>query len=67
MLVFIVIGLITAVITIGLGYWSYALGKCNKSNLVGSVIPVGNLVITVVYALLFVGRRQRFNKQKQTK
>ena len=67
MLVFIVIGLITAVITIGLGYWSYILGKRNKSNLVGSVIPVGNLVITVVYALLFVGGRQRFNKQKQTK
>ncbi|MGA3555391.1 hypothetical protein ACA614_03350 [Lactiplantibacillus plantarum] len=92
MLVFIVIGLITAVITIGLGYWSYALGKCNKSNLVGSVIPVGyfivrlvfvlvlgegvrelitslvgNLVITVIYVLLFVWGRQRFNKQKQTK
>ncbi|WP_122551164.1 hypothetical protein [Lactiplantibacillus plantarum] len=67
MLVFIVIGLITGVITIGLGYWSYALGKRNKLNLVGSVIPVGNLVIIVVYALLFVGGRQRFNKQKQTK
>ncbi|AUS72978.1 hypothetical protein C1T23_02291 [Lactiplantibacillus plantarum] len=25
------------------------------------------IVITVVYALLFVGGRQRFNKQKQTK
>ncbi|QYC98202.1 hypothetical protein HZF13_01655 [Lactiplantibacillus plantarum] len=92
MLVFIVIGLITAVITIGLGYWSYILGKCNKSNIVGSVIPagyfivrlvfvlvlgegvrelitslVGNLVITVVYVLLFVWGRQRFNRQKQTK
>ncbi|MCM2633228.1 hypothetical protein, partial [Lactiplantibacillus plantarum] len=64
----------------------------NKSNLVGSVIPVGyfivrlvfvlvlgegvrelitslvgNLVITVIYVLLFVWGRQRFNKQKQTK
>ncbi|ARK33251.1 hypothetical protein [Lactiplantibacillus plantarum] len=92
MLVFIVIGLITAVITIGLGYWSYTLGKRNKSNIVGSVIPagyfivrlvfvlvlgegvrelitslVGNLVITVIYVLLFVWGRQRFNKQKQTK
>ncbi|MDE4475079.1 hypothetical protein C1S38_04185 [Lactiplantibacillus plantarum] len=92
MLVFIVIGLITAVITIGLGYWGYILGKRNKSNIVGSVIPagyfivrlvfvlvlgegvrelitslVGNLVITVVYVLLFVWGRQRFNRQKQTK
>ncbi|WP_430490900.1 hypothetical protein [Lactiplantibacillus pentosus] len=92
MLVFIVIGLITAVITISLGYWSYALGKRNKSNLVGSVIPVGyfvarlvfvlvlgegiqelitslvgNLVITIIYVLLFVWGRQRFNKQQQTK
>ncbi|CDN27134.1 hypothetical protein [Lactiplantibacillus plantarum] len=92
MLVFILIGLITAVITIGLGYWSYILGKRNKSNIVGSVIPVGyfivrlvfvlvlgegvrelitslvgNLVITVIYVLLFVWGRQRFNKQKQTK
>ncbi|WP_328797495.1 hypothetical protein VSX70_01620 [Lactiplantibacillus plantarum] len=58
MLVFIVIGLITAVITIGLGYWSYILGKRNKSNL------VGNLVITVIYVLLFVWGRQRFNRQK---
>ena len=89
MLVFIVIGLITAVITIGLGYWSYILGNRNKSNIVGSVIPagyfivrlvfvlvlgegvrelitslVGNLVITVIYVLLFVWGRQRFNKQK---
>ena len=92
MLVFIVIGLITAVITIGLGYWSYILGNRNKSNIVGSVIPVGyfivrlvfvlvlgegvrelitslvgNLVITVIYVLLFVWGRQRFNKQKKTK
>ncbi|EIW15014.1 putative membrane protein [Lactiplantibacillus pentosus KCA1] len=92
MLVFILIGLITVVITIGLGYWSYALGKRSKSNLVGSIIPVGyfivrlafalvlgedvremitslvgNLVITVVYILLFVWGRQRCNKQKPTK
>ncbi|WP_436703496.1 hypothetical protein [Lactiplantibacillus plantarum] len=92
MLVFIVLGVITAVITLGLGYWSYILGKRNKSNIVGSVIPagyfivrlvfvlvvgegvrelitsvVGNLVITVVYVLLFVWGRQRFTRQKQTK
>ena len=52
MLVFIVIGLITAVITIGLGYWSYILGKRNKSNLVGSVIPVGYFIVRLAFALL---------------
>ena len=55
------VGLITAVITISLGYWSYALGKRNKRNL------VGNLVITIIYVLLFVWGRQRFNKQQQAK
>ncbi len=90
MLVFIVIGLITAVITIGLGYWSYILGKRNKSNLVGSVIPVGyfivrlvfvlvlgedvrelitslvgNLVITVIYVLLFGDDNDSISKSKQ--
>ena len=90
MLVFIVIGLITAVITIGLGYWSYILGKRNKSNLVGSVIPVGyfivrlvfvlvlgegvrelitslvgNLVITVIYVLLFGDDNDSIRKSKQ--
>ncbi|MCG0632052.1 integral membrane protein [Lactiplantibacillus plantarum] len=90
MLVFIVIGLITAVITIGLGYWSYILGKRNKSNLVGSVIPVGyfivrlvfvlvlgegvrelitslvgNLVITVIYVLLFGDDNDSIGKSKQ--
>ncbi|MCM2635265.1 hypothetical protein NDQ38_10835 [Lactiplantibacillus plantarum] len=49
MLVFIVIGLITGVITIGLGYWSYALGKRNKLNLVGSVIPVGYFIVRLVF------------------
>ena len=92
MLVFIVIGLITAVITIGLGYWSYILGKRNKSNLVGSVIPVGyfivrlvfvlvlgegvrelitslvgNLVITVIYVLLFGDDNDSISKSKQNK
>ena len=52
MLVFIVIGLITAVITIGLGYWSYILGKRNKSNLVGSVIPVGYFIVRLVFVLV---------------
>ncbi|MBU7497978.1 hypothetical protein KGI31_13825 [Lactiplantibacillus pentosus] len=61
MLIFIAVGLITAVITISLGYWSYALGKRNKRNL------VGNLVITIIYVLLFVWGRQRFNKQQQAK
>ncbi|MGL3697971.1 hypothetical protein ACSX7Y_16355, partial [Lactiplantibacillus plantarum subsp. plantarum] len=28
---------------------------------------VGNLVITVIYVLLFVWGRQRLNRQKQTK
>ncbi|MBP5809715.1 hypothetical protein [Lactiplantibacillus argentoratensis] len=52
MLVFIVIGLITAVITISLGYWSYILGKRNKSNLVGSVIPAGYFIVRLVFVLV---------------
>ncbi|WP_455583434.1 hypothetical protein [Lactiplantibacillus pentosus] len=90
MLVFILIGTITAVITIGLGYWNYVLGKRKKSSLVGSVIPAGyfvvrlifafllcegakelvtsisgNVVITVVYVLLFIWGKQRSTNQKQ--
>lgn len=32
MIVFIISGLISAAITIGLGYWSYALGKQRTSK-----------------------------------
>ncbi|WLT33933.1 hypothetical protein [Lactiplantibacillus plantarum] len=52
MLVFILIGLITAVITIGLGYWSYILGTRNKSNIVGSVIAVGYFIVRLVFVLV---------------
>jgi F0F1-type ATP synthase membrane subunit c/vacuolar-type H+-ATPase subunit K len=43
---------ITAVITVGLGCWGYALGKRNKLNLLGSVIPVGYFILRLVFALV---------------
>jgi len=50
MVIFIIIGLISAAITIGLGYWSYVLGKQRKTNLIGSIIPVGYFIVRVIFA-----------------
>ena len=52
MFVFIAIGLITAVITIGLGYWSYVIGKHNQTNLIGSIIPAGYFIVRVIFAVV---------------
>jgi len=51
MIIFIIIGLITAVITVGLGYWSYVLGKQRKTNLIGSVIPLGYFIVRAIFAV----------------
>ncbi|WP_461213828.1 hypothetical protein [Lacticaseibacillus sp. GG6-2] len=40
------------VITIGLGYVNYALGKLGKSKQVGLVIPVAYCVVRLVMALV---------------
>jgi len=51
MFVFIAIGLITAVITFGLGFWSYVLGKRNQTNLIGGIIPAGYFIVRVIFAV----------------
>lgn len=51
MTAFIVIGLLTTVIMIGLGYWSYVLGKRGKTNLIGSIIPGGYFAIRTIFAI----------------
>ena len=54
MIVFIVIGLISLAVTIGLGYWNYALGRQNKTNLIGSIIPLGYFIVRAIFAVTMV-------------
>jgi len=51
MIVFLVIGLISLAVTIGLGYWNYALGRQNKTNLIGSIIPLGYFIVRAIFAV----------------
>ncbi|MCH8624880.1 MULTISPECIES: hypothetical protein [Lactiplantibacillus] len=44
--------MITAVIIVDLDCLSYAVGKRNKLNLLGSVIPVGYFIVRLAFALL---------------
>ncbi|ARO02022.1 hypothetical protein BIZ31_01625 [Lactiplantibacillus plantarum] len=40
------------VVTLGLGYWSYLLGKRNQSNFVGTVIPVAYFAVRAILAVM---------------
>ncbi|WP_407873812.1 hypothetical protein [Lactiplantibacillus plantarum] len=40
------------VITLGLGVWSYLLGKRNQSNFVGTVIPVAYFAVRAILAVM---------------
>jgi len=37
---------------IGLGYWSYALGKRNQTNLVGAIIPTVYFIVRAFLAVM---------------
>ena len=47
----IIIGVVIIGITLGLGYWSYLLGKRNQSNFVGTIIPIAYFVVRTVLAV----------------
>ncbi len=48
----IIIGVVIIGITLGLGYWSYLLGKRNQSNFVGTVIPVAYFAVRAILAVM---------------
>ena len=52
MLVIVVIGLFLLAVTLGLGYWSYLLGKRNQSNFVGTIIPVAYFAVRAILAVM---------------
>ncbi|MCB7462224.1 hypothetical protein LG348_01990 [Lactiplantibacillus argentoratensis] len=45
------IGVVIIGITLGLGFWSYLLGKRNQSNFVGTIIPIAYFVVRTVLAV----------------
>ena len=47
----IMIGVVIIGITLGLGFWSYLLGKRNQSNFVGTIIPIAYFVVRTVLAV----------------
>ncbi|MDG2543844.1 hypothetical protein, partial [Lactiplantibacillus plantarum] len=47
----IIIGVVIIGITLGLGFWSYLLGKRNQSNFVGTIIPIAYFVVRTVLAV----------------
>lgn len=51
MLIIILIGLLVLVVTIGLGYWNYVLGRHNQANLVGAIIPLGYFIVRAISAV----------------
>jgi len=51
MLIIILIGLLVLVVTIGLGYWDYVLGRHNQSKLVGAIIPMGYFIVRAISAV----------------
>ncbi|WP_420324101.1 hypothetical protein, partial [Lactiplantibacillus herbarum] len=51
-LVIVLIGLLLLVITLGLGYWSYVLGKRNQTNLVGAIIPAVYFIVRALLAVM---------------
>ncbi|WP_048000503.1 hypothetical protein [Lactiplantibacillus herbarum] len=55
MLVVVLIGLLLIVITLGLGYWSYVLGKRNSTNLVGAIIPAVYFIVRALLAVMMQG------------
>ena len=52
MLIIVTIGVLVMVITLGLGVWSYLLGKRNQSNFVGTVIPVAYFAVRAILAVM---------------
>ncbi|CDN27133.1 integral membrane protein [Lactiplantibacillus plantarum] len=52
MLIIATIGVLVMVITLGLGYWSYLLGKRNQSNFVGTIIPVAYFAVRAILAVM---------------
>ena len=46
------IGVVIIGITLGLGFWSYLLGKRNQSNFVGTIIPIAYFVVRVILAVM---------------
>ncbi len=44
----IIIGVVIIGIMLGLGFWSYLLGKRNQSNFVGTIIPIAYFVVRTV-------------------
>ncbi|AQY70695.1 MULTISPECIES: hypothetical protein [Lactiplantibacillus] len=51
MVTIIMIGVVIIGITLGLGFWSYLLGKRNQSNFVGTIIPIAYFVVRTVLAV----------------
>ncbi|MFU0834621.1 MAG: Integral membrane protein [Lactiplantibacillus plantarum] len=52
MLIIVTIGVLVMVITLGLGVWSYLLGKRNQSNFVGTIIPVAYFAVRAILAVM---------------
>jgi hypothetical protein len=52
LLIIATIGVLVMVITLGLGYWSYLLGKRNQSNFVGTIIPVAYFAVRAILAVM---------------
>ncbi|WP_280948743.1 hypothetical protein [Lactiplantibacillus plantarum] len=52
MFIILIIGLLLLVVMLGLGYWSYLLGKRNQSNFVGTVIPVAYFAVRAILAVM---------------
>ena len=52
MFIILIIGLLLLVVTLGLGYWSYLLGKRNQSNFVGTIIPVAYFAVRAILAVM---------------
>jgi hypothetical protein len=52
LLIIVTIGVLVMVITLGLGVWSYLLGKRNQSNFVGTIIPVAYFAVRAILAVM---------------
>jgi len=47
--------IILVVLILGLGYWSYTLGKRNQTNLVGAIIPAAYFIVRALLAVMMQG------------
>ena len=55
MIAIVVIGLLLLAVILGLGYWSYSLGKRSQTNLVGAIIPAAYFIVRAILAVMTQG------------